>query len=68
MKDRYCGMCNKPLLIGNKIVTKNEEFLSIKIFGIEFNWCNDGCYEKWYEEEIDNKLTYVNNPDIYFNE
>lgn len=68
MKDRYCNMCNKPLLINNKIVAKNKEFLNVKICDVEYNWCNDDCYEEWYKKEIDDKVTYVSNADKYFND
>lgn len=65
MKNRYCNMCNKPLLIDNKIVTRDKELLTVKIYGIEHNWCNDDCYEKWYEREIDDHVTYVTEPSYF---
>lgn len=68
MKNRYCSRCNKILLHSNKIVTPSNEFLSLTLHGIEYNWCNDYCYERWRDDNLDSNVVYVDRPEIYFKE
>lgn len=66
MKNRSCDYCDALLLANDKIITKNNEFLSVEILGKEHNWCNDNCYEKWFIKEVYDNITHVDKPELYF--
>lgn len=65
MKDRKCNYCKAEILKDGKITTSNGELLSMNIYEVEHNWCNDDCCEKWFDDFKDT-LTYVNKPCLYF--